>query len=499
MRRIDVDYTDVRGKRSSFWRACIGSGQASLGLRADFQQHLSTVRAACGFERLRFHGLFHEDLAVYRRQPDGSLDYNWQYLDTVYDAILDRGMEPFVEFGFMPKELASGEKTVFDWKANVTPPKSYEAWGELVERTMRHWVDRYGKARVGAWLFEVWNEPNHPAFFTGDLAAYCRLYETAARAVKRVCGDCRVGGPAAAACEWVPQLIEFCHKSGAPIDLVTMHSYGVNGAIDEFGVKQLFACAEPGPIVDAVRQARNEIQASALPELPLHITEWGPTFGSRDPYNDHYVAAAFILSKLKRTEQLADSMAYWTFSDVFDESGPPPRPFHGGFGLLNLQGLPKPAFFAYRFLNQLGDEELRCTDEDAWACRSEHGVQVLLWNFTKLDQGKTPNRTFFCQDLPSRPVGEVAVNIANLPAGDYELAIHEVGYRCNDVQRDYLEMGGPTWLSRETVERLADRNRGAPSIVQRVRVGAGERTLALPNVNMRENHVFLISLTAMGR
>jgi len=494
VRQIELDYTSVQGPRNTCYRSCVGAGHAALGLRADYQQHLRIVRAECGFERLRFHGLFHEDLAVYRKQPDGSLDYNWQYLDALYDNIVDQGMAPFVELGFMPTVLASGDQTVFDWRANVTPPKSYDAWGELVEQTVRHWVDRYGRSRVGTWLFEVWNEPNHPAFFTGDIEAYFRLYESAALAIKRVCANCRVGGPAAAGCEWGPELIEFCHGKGVPIDFVTIHTYGVNGAIDELGVKQLFTCPEPGPIVDAVCQARSEVEASAMPDLPIHITEWGPTFGSRDPYNDNYACAAFILAKIKRTERVADTMSYWTFSDVFDESGPPPRPFHGGFGLLNLQGLRKPAFFAYRFLHQLGDEPLNCTDDDAWACRSDRGVQVLFWDHTRLDQGDTPNGEFYRRHLPSQLVGDATVTIRNLPAGDYDLAVHEVGYRHNDVQSDYLDMGSPTWLSREAVERLAERNSGAPSMLTKLHVGQNREQVTLPPVAVRENHIFFITL-----
>ncbi len=69
-----------------------------------------------------------------------------------------------------------------------------------------------------------------------------------------------------------------------------------------------------------------------------------------------------FLSKLKGTEGFAESMSYWTFTDIFEENGPVPSPFHGGFGLLNFQGLRKPAFYAYQFLNRLGDEELASSD-----------------------------------------------------------------------------------------------------------------------------------------
>ena len=186
MRQIHIEHDVVKGAHRKGFRACVGSGRAALGLRADFQRHLKLVHGECGFQRIRLHGLFHDDMAIYRKAPDGSLDYNWMYADALHDMILDTGMKPFVELGFMPSALASGDQTVFDWRANVTPPASYDAWHELVHRTVKHFTERYGQSEVETWHFEVWNEPNHPAFFTGDMDAYFHLYEAAVRAIKSV-------------------------------------------------------------------------------------------------------------------------------------------------------------------------------------------------------------------------------------------------------------------------------------------------------------------------
>jgi beta-xylosidase len=68
------------------------------------------------FEYVRFHGLLQDELGVYSEDRQGRPVYNFQYVDAIYDAILNAGMRPFVEFGFMPQKLASGEKTIFWWK-----------------------------------------------------------------------------------------------------------------------------------------------------------------------------------------------------------------------------------------------------------------------------------------------------------------------------------------------------------------------------------------------
>jgi xylan 1,4-beta-xylosidase len=91
--------------------------------------------------------------------------------DSVHPFVLtgvDKRWEPLsVELSFMPTALASGSKTVFHYRGNVTPPKDYQQWSMLIHSLVGHWVDRYGIREVAEWFFEVWNEPNLTAFWTG--------------------------------------------------------------------------------------------------------------------------------------------------------------------------------------------------------------------------------------------------------------------------------------------------------------------------------------------
>ena len=85
------------------------------------------------FSYLRMHGIFHEDMMVYRENA-GHPVFNWQYVDMVYDHWLSVGIRPFVELSFMPYDLASGNETMFWWKGNITPPKDWAGWELLVRR-----------------------------------------------------------------------------------------------------------------------------------------------------------------------------------------------------------------------------------------------------------------------------------------------------------------------------------------------------------------------------
>jgi xylan 1,4-beta-xylosidase len=177
----------------------IGAGRANEGLRADWQEQLATVQREIGFDYIRMHGILNDDMGVYTEDSHGNPQYNFQYVDALYDALLKLHIRPFVELTFMPSKLASGPQTVFWWKGNITPPKDPAKWSALICAFTAHVKARYGEDEIGHWYFEVWNEPDlQNLFFTGNVDDYLALYKNTAEAIKTECPACRVGGPASA-------------------------------------------------------------------------------------------------------------------------------------------------------------------------------------------------------------------------------------------------------------------------------------------------------------
>ena len=117
-RVIAADFRQVQGPLNTMFKKCVGAGRANEGLRADWQRQLTYAHRECGFEYIRMHGLFCDDMGVYRESKDGQPEYNWQYIDELYDFLQSIGMKPFVELGFMPSAMASGSETIFWWRGN---------------------------------------------------------------------------------------------------------------------------------------------------------------------------------------------------------------------------------------------------------------------------------------------------------------------------------------------------------------------------------------------
>ena len=213
--------------------SCIGTGRMDLALHKEYLDQLALVQKEIGFDYVRGHGLFCKDMAIYQEfiTPDGSVkeEYNFTYLDMVMDAYQDLKIRPFIELGFMPEQMASGEETVFYWKGNITPPADYDKWARLVQNTLRHLMQRYGENEVLLWPIEVWNEPNLPGFWKdADRQEYFHLYEVTAKAVKEVDERLLVGGPAICGVDdvsWLRDFLDFVKEKKLPLDFVTRHHY----------------------------------------------------------------------------------------------------------------------------------------------------------------------------------------------------------------------------------------------------------------------------------
>lgn len=484
--QIDVDGpTTPRNRMAEF---SVGSDYPGTLIRDEGLAQLRLASQELGFRYIRFHDIFHDDLGVYR-EVDGQPVYDFSRIDYLYDQLLAMGIKPFIELGFTPDAMKTSDQTIFYWKGNTSHPQP-EKWSGLIEAFTRHLVDRYGADEVRTWYFEFWNEPNLDGFWErADQAAYFDYYARTVRAIRAVDPTLRVGGPSTAGAAWVPEFLAYADANDLPVDFITTHTYGVEGGfLDEMGEGDNKLSRSPDAVVQDVRKVRAEIEASTRPGLPLFFTEWSTSYNPRDPIHDDYFGAAYVLSKLRESEPLAQGMSYWTFSDLFEEPGPQTRPFDGGFGLMTPDGIRKATWFAFKYLNSLGDQELATGDDQSIAALKGDTVQVLAWRDVLPDQ-QVSNRPFFRQVRPAADGPPLALKLEGLTPGRYEARIRRIGFRENDAYTAYLEMGRPTALTAGQLAQLQALTTDTP-VLQTVEVGPdGTASLTLP---MRDHDVVMV-------
>ena len=491
VRTVDIDLARAGGPVDRSFDLSVGSDFAGTLIRPDSMNQLGIAARELGFRYVRLHAIFHDALGTVR-SDNGRISYDWTKIDQLYDGLLARGVKPFVELGFTPAAMATSPQTIFYWKGNTSHPRP-EAWAALVDAFVRHLRQRYGEGEVRSWFFEVWNEPNLAGFWEGaDKPAYMALYESTARTVKAIDPQLRVGGPATAGAALVPEFLDRAAARNIPVDFVATHTYGVDGGfLDEKGQDDNKLSTNPDSVTADVRKVRAEIRASKFPNLPLFFTEWSASYNPRDPVHDSYISAPYILTKLRATRGLAQGMSYWTYSDLFEEAGPPPTPFHGGFGLMTREGIRKPAWFAYKYLNQLRGREIASDDAQVLAATDAGGTRVLLWNWKQPPQ-TISNRPFFTKLLPARADADREIRFTHLRAGTYRLTVRRTGFHANDAHSRYLEMGSPTDLTPAQVGEMQKLTADTPETTRVVRVADdGRYALRVP---MRTNDVVFATL-----
>jgi len=432
-----------------FWEHMFGSGRAILSLRESYRDDLRSVKKITDLQYVRFHAIFHDEAGVYDEDAQGNSVYNFSYVDQIYDGLLQNGVRPFIELSFMPNKLAAKEiHQAFWYKPNISPPKDWKRWDELIQQFVRHLVDRYGIDEVAQWYFEVWNEPNLD-FWAGEpkQQTYWDLYDHTVAAVKRVNARLRVGGPATAQAAWVDAFIQHCVQNHIPVDFVSTHVYANDPAQEVFGVdedvpRDQFVCR-------AVKKVHDQIATSSHPDLPLIWSEFNASYKNEPAITDSVYMGPWLADTIRRCDGLVNEMSYWTFSDVFEEQGVVRQPFYGGFGLIAAGGIPKPSYAAFEVLHLLGNQRIALNSDSALVTWRPDGSLVLAtWNLVPPDQNGT-SKIVTIRFMHSGKLLHAVISRVDSDHGDFHTTYRKMGSPRNPTQvqiqqvRRAVELGPP--------------------------------------------------------
>jgi xylan 1,4-beta-xylosidase len=453
--QITISESALRETYNMPWKKMITVGRAYDLTRSDLLEHLAYVQREIGYEYCRFHAIFDDDMAVVRREPDGRLVFQWHQVNKVYDALLSMGLKPFIELNPMPLALASGDKTIFRYKMNVTPPRDYAEWGLLVSEFTKHLISRYGLEEVKTWYFEVWNEPNLPGFWDGTQEEYWKLYETSARAIKAIDPAFRVGGPASSKGFWIADIIRFCSENNVPIDFVSTHLYPQDEFVaypdkksSPYGVGEFFT--------SIVREVQETVKNSSMPHLEIHWTEWNTQSAksskevswTRNIFVDNLYAASFIVRNCLALDDAAQSFGYWVASDIFAEAGIPHAPFSSTYGLVTIHGIPKASFNGFYFLNKMRGHKANLyipqpipVGSGAAAVKEGDTWRVLLWNHQPIE-------------VENQPVWKGTIVLQDVKDTEMVATKARIGLGAGSTWETWKIMGSPLNLTRQQEEVL---------------------------------------------
>ncbi|MCC6539013.1 MAG: beta-xylosidase [Bryobacterales bacterium] len=425
---------------------------------------------------------------AYTEDASGKPIYNWTIVDRIFDTYLERKMKPLVEIGFMPQALSvKPEPYRHNWDpakpyGNIYtgwahPPKDYQKWAELVYQWVKHCEQRYGRAEVASWYWEVWNEPDI-GYWQSTPEEYFKLYDYAADAVKRALPEIRIGGPTTTgpgnpkAAQFLRGFLEHAvrgknfatGKTGSPLDYITFHAKGRPRVVDghvQMGIdKQLRDIGTGFEIVASFPELRNR---------PIIIGESDPEgcaacsvkYNPQNAYRNGTMYSSYTAASFARKWDLAarhgvnfEGAVTW----AFEFEG---QPYFDGFRDLATNGIDKPVLNVFRMYGLMGAERVQAesaaaapleamqkdgvrgqADIGSLASRTDRAVSVMVWNYHDDDVASAP--------------AQVALTVAGLPASAKKVEVRH--YRVDEAHSNsyavWKAMGAPQQPTPEQYARL---------------------------------------------
>jgi xylan 1,4-beta-xylosidase len=408
---------------------------------------------------------------VYTEDPEGNPVYDWKIVDGIFDTYLAQGVRPYVELGFMPQAMSvKPQPYQHRWTPEARyneiytgwsyPPKDYAKWAELVYRWTRHLVEKYGRAEVDKWYWEVWNEANI-GYWRGTPEEFRKLHDYAIDAVRRALPTARVGGPDSAGSggPWMRDFLEHClhgtndatGRAGTPLDFVSFHAKGSPEYVDghvRMGIANELRTADDGfRIIASYPELKN---------VPVIIGECDPEgcaacAGPQLGYRNGTMYSSYTAASFARLPELAERAGVnlegaltWAFE--FEN-----QPYFAGFRSLATNGIDKPVMNVFRMFSFLNGQRLAvqssgavpletvlkdgvrgAPDVSAVACRDHSQLCVLVWHYH--------------DDDVSGPDAAVTLTVAGLRSGadSPKLAAH---FRIDETHSNafatWKRMGSP--------------------------------------------------------
>jgi xylan 1,4-beta-xylosidase len=498
---VRVDAAQSKGELRPFWRF-FGADEPNYAYMKDGKKLLAELgELRPGEVFFRAHNLLCSgdgtpalkwgSSGAYAEDADGDPQYDWTIVDRIFSTYLDRGVRPYVQIGFMPKELSiQPEPYQHDWTPRARyeeiytgwayPPNDWDKWQELVYQWASHCRDHYGAEEVDRWYWQVWNEANAP-YWQGTPEEFQKLHDYAIAAVRRAIPTARVGGPDTAGHggDWMVDFLEHCLRGknyatgeiGTPLDFVSFHA---KGRPEHLPAKEGVPAHVRMGINAQLRTVDEGFRIIAsFPELagtPVVIGESDPEGcaacqGPQLAYRNTTMYSSYTAASFARKHDLADrhdvnleGVLTW----AFEFEG---QPYFAGFRSLATNGIDKPVLNVFRMFARMSGDRLAVDSDgavplDAIVTRGVRGKPDVS-ALASLDDGKLSVLVwhYHDDDLPG-PDAAVTLELANLPADAKSLKIRQflIDREHSNAYTVWQKMGSP---QQPTAEQYAELEQSA--------------------------------------
>lgn len=447
------------------WSQMINIGPAKDLLRAKTQSHVLFLCRTLGFSQFRLWDLFSRELYLVINPKEHR--YNFSKLDNILDFLTSNGMHPFLELGFKPIQIIQTLDhyvTYEEQKIVFEEPGQFSAF---LQAFLSHCIRRYGIAEVEQWVIELWYDERM------TVERYLDTFDLLSQTVKARAPHLRIGGAGFNVSFGTDPMADFLRswkKRMSYPDFISIYSYQYIPYSVDPGNKKRFKSGQvrwqrstdTHYLKNQIRMVR-EIMASVRFTIPeVYVTEWNSTISSRDIFNDSCYKGAYVLKNLIDTYGQASLLGYWVGSDVFSDSYDSDALLNGGGGLLSKDGICKPAYYAFSFMNRSGryvlyhgDHCLATHDGSGTLDIACHNCKQLNFSYYATSQerfsSKMPRWEQVFDDTSSL---RLVFHIRTDTTDNYRITVYSVSRKSGSALDKWLSMGQPSDLTPEDISYM---------------------------------------------
>ncbi len=460
--RENISTANVKKNLEHTFKTFTSVGRAKEILFADVQNMLTELQRDVGYEFIKFHGLLSDDMLVYEEDENGDPRYSFVYVDKVLDFLISIGLKPLLELSFMPSALADeNSRSVYSSPFYIGMPKDMKKWTGLIEALTNHLIDRYGMRTVRTWLFCVWNEPDTSTSLFGfeNDEDFYRLYLETYSTVKNINKAFRFGSPSLIVTYntnriWLTRFINWCKENSCVPDFMNVHFYDNDFSDDSLHQHRPAHPAhsrlnmDPNSFKKCITDIKKLFSELEINELPVYLTEWNLTVSHRNLLNDTCFKSCYLAKNLLENYDDLDSFGYWVLTDMIEETQPSKEEFHGGLGLFTYDGIKKPHYYAFEFINRMGNR-LIDSGTGYFITKSHGRIQIILYNYEHFNHlfaaGETYDMTFTERYTPFSKLGHmrVSLGLTDINARKCHIAEHVVNQKHGSAFDEWVRIGAP--------------------------------------------------------
>lgn len=441
-------------------------------LNSDIQSQILMSKDRLGFQYVRFWNCYgletHLDIHVPVEQQ------NFSRIDSALDFLIRNELKPYFELGLKPiKLLKNTSEAVYEDVSDLQKFKNDTEMQRFYQNYISHLVRRYGANEVSTWYFEL-HEQEEIRFdklsFTYEPISeeehekYMNSFDLIADIFRSVLPEVRLGGAGFPVQHYGRKGLEeifkmwMNHAELPSFISITSFPYILEKEGNIYFEKRSTDMEFTRHNIDMTKEV---LKCVEFPTQQVHVSEYGLTLSNRNVMNDSCYNGAFLVQNMiSCVAERNVMMGHWLFSDLYADFYDTHAILFGGCGIVNKNGIPKPGWYAFDFMNACYPKVIARNKNCIITTNSSNEFRIVLHNMKNLnyDYYVKAENEISANDIPvmleDRESLTMRLKIKNTVNGNYLIRNRKINQLYGSIQEEWKQLNMLKDLTRWEIDHL---------------------------------------------